>query len=120
MPTSSGQTAAICASDVIGTDVFQTSGEKIGHVEDIVLDKTTNRIMFAIVSFGGALTTSANYYPLPWSVLDYVGEAGGFVVPYTKEQIAGGPVNLISELVQNDGAGPRNAAYKHYKVAQDW
>jgi sporulation protein YlmC with PRC-barrel domain len=120
MPTATGHTTAICASSVIGTNVYQTSGDKIGHVEDIVLDKISNRIMFAIIGFGGALTTSANYYPLPWAVLDYVEEKGGFVVPYTKDQISEGPVNLISELIQNDGAGPRQAAYRHYKIVDDW
>ena len=31
------------------------AGRKIGEIEDVVLDKTSNNIMFAAVSFGGLL-----------------------------------------------------------------
>jgi sporulation protein YlmC with PRC-barrel domain len=40
---------------VIGTNVKDASGQKIGEIEDIVLDKLSNNIVFAIVSFGGFL-----------------------------------------------------------------
>ena len=39
--------------EVIGTTVKNTAGQKIGQVEDLVLDKTSNNIIFAVVGFGG-------------------------------------------------------------------
>src|SRR3954470_4586095 len=47
MTTSSGHTTAILASRVKGTSVYNGQGDKIGTVEDVVLDKQSNRIMFA-------------------------------------------------------------------------
>lgn len=120
MPTASGHTTAIRASEVIGIDVYDTSGENIGKVVDVMLDKTSNRTMFAVVSIGGAVTTSDNYYPLPWSILDYAEAKGGYVVPYTKDQLVKGPADSMSALTKNDGAGPRTAAYSHYKINRDW
>ena len=120
MPTASGHTTAIRASAVIGADVYDTSGQKLGKVEEIILDKTINRTMFVIVSAGGAVTTSDNYYPLPWSMLDYDKEKGGYVVPLTKVQLADGPADSISHLIENGGVAPRDAAYSHYKVEKDW
>ena len=55
MPTATGHTAAIRARKVHGTDVTDRSGKKIGEIEDLVLDKLSNNIMFAVVSFGGFL-----------------------------------------------------------------
>ena len=55
MTTLSGHTSAIRAKKVIGTNVKDTSGATIGKVEDIVLDKLSNNIMYAIVGFGGFL-----------------------------------------------------------------
>ena len=55
MPTSSGHTTAILASKVKGTSVYNTGGDKIGHVEDVVLDKKSDQIMFAALGFGGIL-----------------------------------------------------------------
>src|SRR5262245_43951155 len=45
MPTASGHTTAIRAKKVIGTSVKDTSGKKIGEIEDVVLDKQSNNIM---------------------------------------------------------------------------
>ena len=55
MPTASGHTSAIRATKVCGTPVHDSSGRKIGEVEDVVLDKLSNNILFAVVSFGGFL-----------------------------------------------------------------
>ena len=104
MPTATGHTTAIRASKVIKTDVYNASGDKIGKVEDVILDKTSNRIMFAVVSVGGFVTTSDNYHPLPWAALKYNEESGGYVVPYTKDQLAKLEANSMAELTRNDGA----------------
>jgi sporulation protein YlmC with PRC-barrel domain len=55
MTTASGHTEAICARKVIDTNVKDTQGNKIGEIEDIVLDKLSNNIMFAVVGFDGVL-----------------------------------------------------------------
>ena len=57
MTTATGHTSAIRAKKVIGTSVKNTAGEKIGQVEDIVLDKTSNSIVFAVVGFGAPSDT---------------------------------------------------------------
>ena len=71
MTTPSGHTSAILASKVKGTNVYNTADEKIGHVEDVVLDKQTNRIMFAALGFGGFLGIGEKFHPVPWSMLTY-------------------------------------------------
>ena len=52
MPTPSGHTTAILASKVRGTPVYNSEGDKIGTVEDVVLDKMSNNIMFAVLGSG--------------------------------------------------------------------
>ena len=120
MSKATGHTSAIRASEAIGADLYNSTGEKIGKIEDIILEKTSNRTMFAVVSVGGAVTTSDNYYALPWSVLDYADESGGYVVSCTKDQIVKGPAVSMIALTRKDGEAPRNAAYSHYQVAKDW
>ena len=71
MPTASGHTEAISARKVIDTDVFDANGNKIGEVKDVVLEKTSNNIMFAVVGFGGFLGMGERFHPVPWSELDY-------------------------------------------------
>ena len=102
MPTSTGHTTAIRAKKVIGTAVKDTSGEKIGVVEDIVLDKQSNSILFAVVGFGGVLQMGEKFHPLPWAALNYDEEEDAYVVPYTKDELESAPADTIAELTKDE------------------
>jgi sporulation protein YlmC with PRC-barrel domain len=120
MATASGHTSAIRAKKVLGTNVKDTSGQTIGEIEDVVLDKLSNNIMYAVVSFGGFLGMGEKYHPLPWSSLNYVEKLDSYVVSYTKEQLQGAPADTIEALTKNDGAAFRDRAYEYYKVPRYW
>lgn len=120
MTTITGHTSAIRASKVIGTSVYNPSGEKIGKVEDVVLDKQSNNIMFAVVGFGGFLGMNEKFHPLPWSTLDYEKQRDGYVVNVTKEQLEAAPADAIDELTRNDGSTMRDEVYDYYKAPRYW
>jgi sporulation protein YlmC with PRC-barrel domain len=120
MPTASGHTAAIRAKTVIGTNVNDPNGNKIGTIEDIVLDKQSNAIMFAVVGFGGFLGMAEKYHPIPWSSLDYSPEDNGYVVSFTKEQLQAAPAGSIEELTRDDGFSVRDQTYQYYNAPRYW
>jgi sporulation protein YlmC with PRC-barrel domain len=122
MTTSSGHTSAILASRVKGTAVYNNGGDKIGTVEDIVLDKQSNQIMFAALGFGGVLGMGEKYYPVPWSMLNYSEDKGGYVVPLDKDSIKNAPAYDLKDLTKHDGSlgNIREQTYSHYKVSRDW
>ena len=120
MPTQAGHTSAIRATKVIGTQVFSTTGEKIGKIEDVVLDKQSNNIMFAVVGFDGFMGVNEKYHPLPWSGLDYSKDSKGYVVSYSKDQLKGAPAERIDELTAGDGAGIRDKVYDYYDAPRYW
>jgi sporulation protein YlmC with PRC-barrel domain len=122
MTTSSGHTSAILASKVKGTAVYSTGGDKIGTVEDIVLDKQSNQIMFAALGFGGLLGIGEKYYPVPWSMLDYNEDKGGYIVPLNKDNIDTAPAYDLKDLTKHDGSlgNVREQTYDYYKVDRDW
>jgi sporulation protein YlmC with PRC-barrel domain len=120
MPTATGHTSAIRASKVIGTSVYNGAGDKIGKVEDVVLDKQSNNIMFAVVGFGGFLGMNEKFHPLPWSTLDYQKGKDGYVVNVTKEQLQAAPADGIDELTRTDGNGLRDQIYDYYKAPRYW
>lgn len=122
MTTATGHTSAILASKVKGTSVYNTAGDKIGHVEDVVLDKQSDHIMFAALGFGGVLGIGEKYYPVPWSVLDYNPDKGGYVVPMSKATIEKAPAYSLDDLTKNDGqfGDIRAQSYSYYNVKKDW
>jgi sporulation protein YlmC with PRC-barrel domain len=120
MATASGHTQAIQASRVIGTDVYNTEGNHIGTIEDVMLDKLSNSIMFAVIGFGGFLGIGEKYHAVPWASLDYNPSRGGYVVSFTREQLEAAPVYDISELTNSDGEKVREASYNYYNVPPYW
>ncbi len=119
MTTASGHTSAIRAKKVIGTDVKDQSGRKIGVIEDVVLDKGSNNIMFAVVGFGGFLGMKEKYHPLPWETLDYDETEGAYLVNYSKAQLEAAPAGSIEELTRDDGRF-RERTYEYYKAPRTW
>lgn len=81
----------IRASDVRGTDVYNTAGQHLGTVDDIVLSRQSGTALFAIMSFGGFLGINERYHPLPWRTLTYNVEMGGYVVGLTREELEAAP-----------------------------
>jgi len=122
MTTSSGHTTAILASKVKGTSVYNSSGDKIGTVEDVVLDKQSNQIMFAALGFGGVLGMGEKYFPVPWSMLNYDEDKGGYVVPLSKDRLESAPAYDLKELTKHDGSlsAIREQSYDYYNVSRDW
>ena len=122
MTTSSGHTSAILASKVKGTAVYNDAGDRIGTVEDVVLDKQSNQIMFAALGFGGVLGLGEKYYPVPWSMLDYDEDRGGYVIPLDKDTLKSAPAYDLKDLTIHDGSlgGIRQTTYDYYKIDRDW
>jgi sporulation protein YlmC with PRC-barrel domain len=116
MTTTTGHTSAIRASKVIGTNVKDSAGERIGEVKDVVLDKQSNNILFGVVSFGGVLGMGEKFHPVPWAALDYDETEGAYIINLTKEQLKAAPADSIEELTRGDGQAYRDRAFDYYKV----
>jgi uncharacterized protein YrrD len=48
-------TSLISASKVTGTNVHNTDGDQLGEIHDVMLDKKSGKIAYAVMSFGGFL-----------------------------------------------------------------
>lgn len=81
----------IAASKVNGTTVYNTGGEKLGSVYDVMLDKQTGNAAYAVMSFGGFLGIGEKYHPLPWKKLHYDIGLGGYVVDLDRRVLQDAP-----------------------------
>ncbi len=88
----------IAASKVNGTSVYDTAGEKLGTVYDVMVDKISGRAQYAIMSFGGFLGIGDKYHPLPWDQLNYDPRQGGYVVNLDRRRLEGAPAYAPNEL----------------------
>jgi sporulation protein YlmC with PRC-barrel domain len=94
----------ILASRVNGTPVFDGAGKRIGHVDDLSIERVSGEVVYAIISFGGFLGIGEKYHPLPWSMLDYDPAKGGYVVSIDKTALEAAPSYERHELDELGGA----------------
>lgn len=81
----------ISSEKVEGTAVVDRRGDKIGRIENFMVDKYTGRVAYAVLTFGGTFGIGESLFPLPWSLLTYSEKHDGYVLDITKEQMARAP-----------------------------
>ena len=78
------------ASRIIGMDVVNRHGQKIGDVEDIVLDADGN-VTHAVVSTGGFLGMGERLHAVPWRSLVRNTGREGFLLDIDSDSLRGAP-----------------------------
>ena len=81
----------IAADKVEGTAVYNSRGEKLGSIERVMIDKSSGKVAYAVMSFGGFLGIGDKHHPLPWHVLRYDTDKGGYVVNLDRKMLEGAP-----------------------------
>jgi len=108
----------IAASKVEGTDVYNKSGEHLGEVEEVMIDKVSGKVAYAVVEFGGFLGIGEQKRALPWSVLTYDTSQDGYVVNAEQDVIAKSPEYNDQVDFSNKDWGSR--LHEHYGVTPYW
>ena len=93
------ETSRLIPSDkVVGTAVYNRQGEHLGSVYNLMIDKYSGQVAYAVMSFGGFLGMGESYHPLPWRVLTYDTRLGGYVVDLDRSRLEAAPSYTSSTL----------------------
>lgn len=119
-PTTRETYALIGSDKVEGTDVYRPNGDKIGHIQRIMIEKRSGKAAYAVMNFGGFMGLGEDSYPLPWEVLTYNPELGGYEVALTDEQLKSAPKYRKDEdWARNDRARDLSI-YDYYGASPFW
>jgi sporulation protein YlmC with PRC-barrel domain len=110
----------IAASQVQGTTVYNTEMEKLGSIEDVMIDKSSGRIAYAVLSFGGFLGIGDRYYPLPWEKLSYDTDMGGYVIDIGRDVLEGAPSYTEEATPSWSDEAWGRGVYSYYGVQPFW
>ena len=116
MPTKSGHTTAILTSKVVGTPVFAASGEKLGHVQDVMLDKLSDQLAFAVMASNRSESTMQRFLSIPWGLLEYDPGKQGYLIALSEQKLKNAPMFELEELTAEDGAQVREVTQKFYNA----
>ncbi len=81
----------ISSKKVEGTPVVDRDGATIGTIDSFMVDKYTGRVAYAVMSFGGTWGFGTSLFPLPWPLLDFDEQKGGYRLEISKEEMADAP-----------------------------
>jgi hypothetical protein len=104
-------TSLIGANKVEGTKVFNRSGEELGKIHEIMINKLSGQVAYAVMSFGGVLGLGEKYCPLPWSSLTYDTSLGGYVTDLNKEKLKSAPEYDVAHPAWNTAYEERIRQY---------
>jgi len=69
--TTYDQKTPVNVSQVLHARVLDRSGQKIGDVEDIIVEPTSGKAEFAVIKLSGDLADNGKYTPVPFSLLKF-------------------------------------------------
>ena len=59
----------LSASTLTGDNVVNSAGDDLGKIDEIMIDTTTGRVAYAVLSFGGFLGMGDKLFAIPWDQL---------------------------------------------------
>jgi sporulation protein YlmC with PRC-barrel domain len=110
----------ISTGTIRGTTVYNTDGEALGTVDDLMVDTQTGRIAYALMSFGGFLGIGERYHPIPWAVLKYDGARRGYVAPLTKAMLIDAPTYGREDAPRWGERAYEERIHDYYKTNRYW
>lgn len=81
----------LSATSVIGDEVVNAQGDKLGKIEEVMLDLDDDRIAYAVLSFGGFLGIGDKLFAVPWGALKIDAKNRRFMLNESKERLENAP-----------------------------
>lgn len=119
--TAARELGTLIGSDKVeGTSVYRPNGDRIGTIDRVMIDKFSGKVGYAVMSFGGFLGMGNDYYPIPWPLLTYNEQLGGYEVGITDNQLKGAPKFSREEAWTNEDRREEGLLYNYYGVTPYW
>ena len=104
------------ASQLMGKSVKNMKGEKLGDVNDIIVDVAAGRVVAVVISTGGFLGISDELSIVPPGALRFVGGTDELQLDVTKESLSNAPRFKAGEWPDLGKEGYISSVYSAYKM----
>jgi hypothetical protein len=112
---------SLIASDrVEGTPVRRSSGEKVGTIQRLMIDKLSGNVAYAVLSFGGFLGLGEKHLPVPWARLNYNPALEAYEVNLTDEELGKAPSFAADKEFDWGDREREREVHSYYKVPPYW
>jgi hypothetical protein len=78
-------------TDVIGKKILDYNQDDLGKIEELVLDKFSGQVRYAVLAYGGFMGLGSEFYAIPWGAFEYRPTNDAFKVSFSQEDIKKAP-----------------------------
>ncbi len=111
---------ALSATTLIGDGVVNPQGEDLGKVEDIMLDLSSGRVAYAVLSFGGFLGMGDKLFAVPWQAMSIDTNRHVFVLNVDKTKLQNAPGFDKNHWPETGDRDWLNNVYEYYGFEPYW
>jgi sporulation protein YlmC with PRC-barrel domain len=105
----------------IGADVQNPQGQNLGDIKDVVIDRASGRVAYAVVSFGGFLGMGEKLFAVPWGAFAQPkADKDTFVLDIDKERLKNAPGFDAHNWPQMASREWVTSLYSYYNVPPYW
>jgi len=79
------------ASKIIGETVVNRQGENVGKIIELVIDAKKNRVLYAVLSFGGFMGMGNKLFAMPWEAFEFSTTDNKLILNVDKEKLNTAP-----------------------------
>lgn len=79
------------ASKLIGREVLGTGGEKLGRIDDLIVDMSTGRLQYAVLSFGGVAGLGDKLFAYPVNAFRAAADSDDLTLNVDKDRLRSSP-----------------------------
>ncbi len=91
VPISKDNPNLMSAETIVGDDVCNDFGDNLGKIKDIMLDLTTGKVGYVVLSCSTFLGMSEKYFAVPWNALKLDGKNKRFTMSVNKDELKNAP-----------------------------
>ncbi|MFH2063638.1 MAG: PRC-barrel domain-containing protein [Pseudomonadota bacterium] len=79
------------ASKIIGETVVNRQSENVGKIHELVIDAGKNRVVYAVLSFGGFMGMGDKLFAMPWEAFEFSATDKKLILNVDKDKLKAAP-----------------------------
>jgi PRC-barrel domain len=81
----------ISSEKVAGSKVENPRGDSLGSIDEIMIDKTSGKVAYAVLKYGSFLGMGGKLFALPWDLLKYDTSRNAYIIDLPEERLKNAP-----------------------------
>jgi sporulation protein YlmC with PRC-barrel domain len=116
-----GRTAAVQAvGKVVGERVRLRAGDKLGKIEEVMVDAEEGRLSYAVISLDCSLGFGEKLFAIPWTLLEIDPDGKGFLLEMDRQTLEEAPGFNRSQWPHKVSREWLTGLYEYFRIPAYW